>query len=528
VSAPTVGRRRRASARNALLVDEVRRTHAFLLVSGALAVVGAVATFLFDGEPLWRLLFVGGVSVLLAGYIALYRWTRDVRRYRPTQAVAVVTVCNLAGVAACMYYGMFSPAPMILMLPVAYIGMSCSGAAAWLAYAVAALSIAIPMVLIGTGVVQDPGLVRADELPLVPKLLYVALVQAVYLTGLLQARGSRKVTAAAITRLEGALKQMRRQDALLGEAQERLAEVNIEGLPGPMTGTQVAGWTLGGLLGRGAMGDVYVAQRGDEEAAIKLLNPVAASDPESIALMRREASMLMGLSSPHVVRILETGVEPLPWLAMERLRGESLGDLLRRERTVGLDELRRLAQHVGEGLEVARRASILHRDLKPSNLFLTEDGLWRILDFGVAKRLGTDSTMTQGQLLGTPGYIAPEQIEDSEMDARGDVFAMAAVLYRCLTGTPPFAGRGPAVLVSTLFDQPERPSAWVEVPAAVDDVFAIALAKDPRQRFDTGLQFAEALTEALDGASDEGVERKASALLRQAPWGSSLRPSARP
>ncbi len=114
------------TARMPLDEDEVRRTHVFLAVSGALALVGCFAAFLFDGDPAWRIAFTVSVAVMLLGYSALWLQTRDLRNYSASVAVAVITVCNLAGVSASIYFGIFSPAPMILMLPIAFIGLSSS------------------------------------------------------------------------------------------------------------------------------------------------------------------------------------------------------------------------------------------------------------------------------------------------------------------------------------------------------------------------------------------------------------------
>ncbi len=120
-----------ATAQAALYEDEVRRTHVFMGASGGLAIVGAAATWLFDGDPFWRLLFNLGVLFLLGGYLALWWYTRDLRNYSPLKAVVVITICNLSGIAACLYFGLFSPAPMILLLPISFIGFSRSGAAAY-------------------------------------------------------------------------------------------------------------------------------------------------------------------------------------------------------------------------------------------------------------------------------------------------------------------------------------------------------------------------------------------------------------
>jgi len=519
--------RRRATARATLAEDEVRRTHAFLVVSGALAVVGCGASFLFDGHALVRLVFAASVAALLAGYVALWLHTRDLTNYTPAKAVAVITVCNLAGISASLYYGLYSPAPMILMLPIAFIGLSSSGAGAMAAYAFAASSIGVPMGLVAVGLLDDPGLVRAGSLSALGLVLYTGLVQAVYAACFVYARASRRATLAAVEGLERALRQVEAREDLLEEANLALDEALLGGSQGPMTGSDLGDWRLAALLGRGAMGDVYAAVRRSDNlhGALKVLNPVVASDPEAIQLMRREVDLLSRVTSPHVVRVYEVGVDAMPWVSMERLRGEDLSALLRRERTMSPDQVVDLLEQVGDGLDAAHRQRILHRDLKPSNLFRTaatreEPALWKILDFGVAKQLGQDLTVTRGQMLGTPGYIPPEALErNPQLDERADIWALAVVAYRALTGTRPFHGIGHDLILSVVRDQPERPTTWVDLPGAVDEVIAVGLAKDPRERFATAAGFARAMAEAVDGRIDPPLQRQARRLLDQLPWG---------
>lgn len=525
---PTVVVERRAPrsrADAAMVEDEARRTHAFMVVSGALAVVGWLATWFFDGHPALRMLFGAGVLWLVAGYLALWWHTRNLRNYSPAKAVASITLTNLTGVFASAYYGFFSPAPMILMLPIAYIGRSASGRGALIALSVAAGSMAVPMLAIALGLLDDPGLVTASELSASSKLLYTALIQSVFLACFLNARASRRATLAAVEGLARAERQVRRQQAQLEEAKEQLVAGREAGRGGPLTGHRLRTWVLGELLGRGAMGDVYAALRPvDElEAALKVLNPVAASDPRAVALMQREAELLQGIASPHVVRLLEVVVDDLPWIAMERLHGQDLATILQQADTLPVADVVRLVHEVAAGLDAAASAKVLHRDLKPSNIFRATIGprsVWKILDFGVAKQLGQDLTLTSGQVLGTPGYIPPEMLAGDEVDHRGDVFSLAAVAYRTLTGARPFRGRGHALLISSLEDQPDRPSLFPGVPVEVDPVLAIGLAKSPGDRFDSAPALAQALAEAVRGDVSLELRRQAERILARRPWGS--------
>ena len=521
----------RASVTAALQVDEVRRTHRFMQISGALACVGGAATFLFAGERTLQIVFLLGTVGLLLGYGGLWWHTHDGRNYTPAKAVFVVTLCNLAGIAACLYFGLFSPAPMILMLPIAFIGRSASGIAAWSAYSVAAGSMAIPMVLVAAGVLADPGLVRGDELGNVEQLLYAGLVQAVFLACMLNARASRRATELAVAGMERAVRRMdeaqqaaERAEVQLEELVEHIQEHADGGKAGPLTGTSLGDWSIRALLGRGAMGDVYAAVRVADrlDGAIKVLNPAAASDPKAKTLMQREASLMRELRSPHVVRLIDLQFEPLPWIAMERLRGDDLAAILRLEERLPPDTAIEMIRQVALGLDTAAGVELLHRDLKPSNLFRVEHSgghVWKLLDFGLAKIAGQDLSLTSGDVLGTPGYIAPEMLRGATLDRRADVFSLAVIAYRCLTGARPFTGRGHALLLGSAEKQPLRPSTW-GIDAAFDAVLRVGLAKDPRDRFDTATEFAAALAAAPNRAVPAWVDSRARALLEQQPWAS--------
>src|SRR6185369_14795687 len=156
------------------------------------------------------------------------------------------------------------------------------------------------------------------------------------------------------------------------------------------------------------------------------------------------------LESPHIVALLEMGgmEAPLPFLAMERLDGEDLGRMLRRSPKLEAPMVVEMVQQVAEGLMAAKERGIVHRDIKPSNLFLCTAGegrIWKILDFGIARLSGESGTLTGNALIGTLGFIAPEQLDGrNPITHRTDLHALAAVAYRALTGQPAFVERGPA------------------------------------------------------------------------------------
>jgi serine/threonine protein kinase len=201
-----------------------------------------------------------------------------------------------------------------------------------------------------------------------------------------------------------------------------------------------------------------------------------------------------------VVRVLQasTPADPVPFLAMERLRGQTLGELLRKGGTLPAESLRTLVREIGGVLELARAAGIVHRDLKPHNLFLTEAGTWKVLDFGIALLADGSGTLTRGAVLGTPAYMAPEQAEGKAVDHRADVYALAAVAYRCITGRQPFtAPDTPALLYQVIHEPPPAPSTIVPASLQLDAVMTRALAKWPADRYATAAELVAALDAAL-------------------------------
>ncbi|MFY0571447.1 protein kinase domain-containing protein [Archangium lansingense] len=270
----------------------------------------------------------------------------------------------------------------------------------------------------------------------------------------------------------------------------------------PPAGTVIAGrFTLQSLAGRGGMGAVYRAtdSLSGQPVALKLLHP--SPDPDSSRRFTREASVLAELRHPGIVAYVAHGLADngLPFLAMQWLEGEDLAQRLARQ-PLSLQETLSLLRHATLALCAAHHHGVIHRDLKPSNLFLRhgrpEDVV--LLDFGLARHAVPSTAMTASQmLLGTPGYMAPEQVShQAPLTAAADVFSLGCVLYECLTGQPPF--RAPhlvATLAKILFAEPTplgqlRP----ELPVAVQELVEHMLAKEPTRR----LPQAQGLLNALE------------------------------
>jgi serine/threonine-protein kinase len=207
---------------------------------------------------------------------------------------------------------------------------------------------------------------------------------------------------------------------------------------------------------------------------------------------------------------------------MERLYGQDLAAFLQQVPRMPLADVLDLVRQVGAGLDAAHKVGIVHRDLKPQNVFRAEvlDRLvWKVLDFGVCKLLETGGTLTRGLIVGTPQYMAPEQARGDVVDHRADLYALSLIAYRALTGRPPFIVADMRALIAvTASTMPPRPSAVCDLPRALDDVLAVAISKDPGDRFDSAQTLYDALCEAAVGKRSQVVSQRAAAVLERWPW----------
>ncbi|TML34880.1 MAG: serine/threonine protein kinase [Actinobacteria bacterium] len=262
-------------------------------------------------------------------------------------------------------------------------------------------------------------------------------------------------------------------------------------------GEVVGGYRLEEPLGEGAVGLVFAARDADgRRVALKLLRSELAEDQVMVARFEREARLAHDLGTPHVVPILELGrSEGIEFLAMPYYAGGSLALRLRLLGPLGVDETVDLAAQLGRGLDALHARGVLHRDVKPSNVLLDGEGTAALADFGLAR--GPDSTRltAEGQLLGTPHYLAPELIEGREASRASDVYALGCVLYECLAGEPPFAGRGAAEIgFAHLTEPPPDPRARrVELSEGLAHAVLTALEKDPAARPTTATALARML-----------------------------------
>lgn len=259
------------------------------------------------------------------------------------------------------------------------------------------------------------------------------------------------------------------------------------------------------LLGSGTMGQVWLAtdERLQRPVAVKVVLPDGIDTSLTLRL-EREARAAAAVQHANVVRVfdyLDDGTRTL--IVMEYVEGETLADRIARVGPLPFDDAVEFAAQVCDGLEAAHRLKLVHRDLKPANVIITDEGLAKILDFGIAKRTGhTEATLTQtGAVLGTPQYMAPEQLGGEEIDARADVHAAGLMLYEMLTGRSAFGGGTIAQLMFQLVTEPPDLTllASHEVPADVIAIIARALQKQRDDRWPDARSMAEALRVGLYG-----------------------------
>jgi serine/threonine protein kinase/tetratricopeptide (TPR) repeat protein len=269
---------------------------------------------------------------------------------------------------------------------------------------------------------------------------------------------------------------------------------------------RIASYDLLDVLGAGGMGVVYRAkQRGlNRLVAVKMIRGAGRGSPNHLARIRIEAEAVARLRHPNIIQIFEIGeADGGPFVSLELLEGGSLDDRLAGTPQRGADAAE-LMITLARAVQVAHDAGIVHRDLKPSNVLFTDDGTPKITDFGLAKRLESDSRQTEsGQIMGSPSYMAPEQARghSREVGPAADVYALGAVLYEMLTGRPPFKGETPIETVRQVVEDEVVPPSRL-VPRVARDLETICLQclhKEPARRYGSARALAEDLTNYLAG-----------------------------
>ncbi|HVQ51292.1 MAG TPA: serine/threonine-protein kinase, partial [Mycobacterium sp.] len=268
-----------------------------------------------------------------------------------------------------------------------------------------------------------------------------------------------------------------------------------------MDGTPFGRYQLIAQLGRGGMGEVWRAHDStiDRVVALKMLLPHYAKDPDFDKRFRREARTAARLDDPHVVPIYDVGeIDGRLYVTMRLIDGIDLDTLLRS----GPLEPKRavhIIEQIAGALHAAHRAGLVHRDVKPSNILLADNDFAYLIDFGIARAAGDTKLTSEGSTIGTWAYMAPERFNTGESAPSSDIYALACVLYQCLTGELPFPGSTlEQVAVSHMVMPPPRPSQERNtIPTAMDNVIATGLAKQTTDRYPTAVEMAAAARQAI-------------------------------
>jgi serine/threonine protein kinase len=291
-------------------------------------------------------------------------------------------------------------------------------------------------------------------------------------------------------------------------------------------GTRVGEYEIQSLLGAGGMGEVYRARdlRLRRDVAIKVLPSFVSSNPDRLRRFEQEATAAAALNHPNILAVYQMGThDGAPYLVSELLEGETLRELIKR----GPLAVRKAIDHtmqIAHGLAAAHEKNIVHRDLKPENLFVTKDGRLKILDFGLAKLMqpqpGSEHSAATlegetepGVVMGTVGYMAPEQVRGQAADHRADIFAFGAIFYEMLSGKRAFQkSTSPETMTAILNEYPPEISTVVpNIPPALQRVVHRCFEKNPQQRF----QSASDLAFALEALSDSGVSTSGTEVTQQ-------------
>jgi hypothetical protein len=287
--------------------------------------------------------------------------------------------------------------------------------------------------------------------------------------------------------------------------------------PSHQPGTRLGAYTIDDIIGRGGMGIVYKGRDASGQVvAIKVLSREVGTDPDSLRRFAREALAATKVRSENVARLLETGEhEGERFIVFEFVGGGSLRARVEREGPLPWPEVVRLGIAIAQGISAIHAAGVIHRDLKPDNVLLGEKGEVKIADFGIVRRAPGRSSLSykgrlthEGQFLGTPAFMAPEQIQSpDDVDERADLYALGATLFTLLWSRPPFLGEGLVLLNAVMTEEPARPSSRVSVHPVLDDLVVRLLSKDPRDR----PRSADDVISTLESAG--GVARRTSSTL---------------
>jgi len=259
-------------------------------------------------------------------------------------------------------------------------------------------------------------------------------------------------------------------------------------------------YRLRSVIGQGGMGVVYQAYDTamDRDVAIKVLAAELGAEPGYRERFRREAHAAAKLADPHVIAVHDAGeIDGRLYLVMPVIEGTDMASVLAREGRLAPGRAVNVIEQLASALDAAHAAGLVHRDIKPSNALLTRRDFVYLIDFGIVQNNAAGKMTRTGALLGTAAYMAPERLAAGRTDAGCDIYALACVLYECLTGTAPYPGSLEQQLTAHLAADPPAPSATDPALGAFDHVIATGMAKDPDQRYGSASALAAAAREAV-------------------------------
>lgn len=509
----------------AMRSEEIGRVRAFAYALLALAGFGIILLPLLGGDPFAKKIFfsVPFIAIALGGWLL---WvTSQPARYRDWHFAAVALIGGVIAIAPLYYFGPFSPFPIVIAIGIYTYAMS---SAQKLALINIIMQVSFQAALVGlilTDVIRDRGLVHAEYLSATDRLLLQLAVLFLYINAFALGRMNRRKLVEATDALETAVRKAALQGALVAEARAELHRPRVGG-PGRYTDRKIDEFEIGNLIGRGAMGEVYEAKHAKtgEIAAIKLLFPNIMAATDHVERFIRESRAVAALNVPNVVDVIAIPDKDaaFPYLAMERLSGHDLSYYLHQKDRLPATDVVDLVKQVAAALQAAQTAGIVHRDLKPQNVFLHEaddEPVWKVLDFGASKLIGAGDELTHGHIIGTPSYMSAEQARGSDVDHRADVYALAAIAYRALTGHPLYQSTTvEGVLYDVVNTMPAPPSKWTEGHRDVDRVFAIALAKSANHRFENAQALAAALSQSVAGELAPHLRTRGERMARKHGW----------
>src|SRR6059036_2930293 len=286
------------------------------------------------------------------------------------------------------------------------------------------------------------------------------------------------------------------------------------------------GYRIEELIGAGGMGIVYRAldEALQRQVALKTLLPALAADPEFVARFKREAQSAAALNHPNITQIYTIGQEgSVPFFAMELIRGRSLEAIVKEKGVIPAHEAAGYILQAAKGLRHAAQKKLIHRDIKPSNLMLAEDGVVKITDFGLAKVARSETQLTAtGEVLGSPGYISPEQAQGLPLDVRSDIYSLGATFYHLVVGRLPFEAPTPVAMIVKHMNEPLRSPRAVNpaVPYPIASAIQKMMAKRPGERFQDYDALIRELERALAtiGAETPGQAHPAAAAVAAQSW----------